>query len=178
MGKVIIEKLLRSCPDLQRIFVLMRPKRGKSVEERFEEVRTSEIFGRILPENLSKMVPIAGEVTGAGLGIGEEDETLLKDRVTIVFHVAATVKFNDELKKTADLNTLGTKHVMDFCGLMKNLKSVLYLSTAYSNPQVEVIGERVYFTEDPISKDDFLNVVKFLPVDVLSSISEKLLVSD
>lgn len=38
IGKVLIEKLLRSCPDLAQIYVLMRPKKGKSQEERLEQM--------------------------------------------------------------------------------------------------------------------------------------------
>lgn len=38
LGKVLIEKLLRSCPDIGRIFVLMRNKRGKSIETRVTEL--------------------------------------------------------------------------------------------------------------------------------------------
>lgn len=34
IGKVLIEKLLRSCPDLENIYLLMREKKGKTSEER------------------------------------------------------------------------------------------------------------------------------------------------
>lgn len=34
IGKVLIEKLLRSCPDVGRIYVLLRPKKGRSPQER------------------------------------------------------------------------------------------------------------------------------------------------
>lgn len=37
MGKVLLEKLLYSCSDLKEIFILMRPKRGKSGEQRVSE---------------------------------------------------------------------------------------------------------------------------------------------
>ena len=36
VGKVLIEKLLRSCPQVDSIYCLVRPKRGKSAEERIE----------------------------------------------------------------------------------------------------------------------------------------------
>lgn len=36
IGKVLIEKLLRSCPDISKIFVLVRLKKNKSVEERIK----------------------------------------------------------------------------------------------------------------------------------------------
>lgn len=38
IGKVLIEKLLRSCPDLKRIYVLLRPKRGLNSEERLAKI--------------------------------------------------------------------------------------------------------------------------------------------
>ena len=38
MGKVLIEKLLRSCPDIQEIFLLMRPKKGTSIDDRLRKI--------------------------------------------------------------------------------------------------------------------------------------------
>lgn len=36
MGKCLVEKYLRGCPDLKRIYVLVRPKRGSTFEERMK----------------------------------------------------------------------------------------------------------------------------------------------
>lgn len=36
MGKVLIEKLLYSCYDVKEIIILMRPKRGKSGQQRVD----------------------------------------------------------------------------------------------------------------------------------------------
>ena len=38
MGKVLIEKLLRTCPGLKHIYVLVRPKRGMAPSVRIEEM--------------------------------------------------------------------------------------------------------------------------------------------
>jgi hypothetical protein len=38
MGKVLIEKLLRSCPHLSNIYLLIRSKKGKDVATRIQEV--------------------------------------------------------------------------------------------------------------------------------------------
>jgi fatty acyl-CoA reductase len=38
MGKVLVEKLLRSCPEIATIYLLMRPKRGNDVRIRQEEL--------------------------------------------------------------------------------------------------------------------------------------------
>lgn len=37
IGKVLIEKLLRSCNKINRIFILVRGKRGKSALDRVKE---------------------------------------------------------------------------------------------------------------------------------------------
>lgn len=38
LGKVLIEKLLRSCPDVGEIFILMRPKAGLSIDDRLKKM--------------------------------------------------------------------------------------------------------------------------------------------
>lgn len=38
MGKVLVEKLLYSCEDIGNLYILMRPKRGRSVEQRIDDI--------------------------------------------------------------------------------------------------------------------------------------------
>jgi len=38
LGKVLLEKLLRSCPDVGYIYVLVRPKKGKEPIERVQNI--------------------------------------------------------------------------------------------------------------------------------------------
>ena len=38
LGKSLIEKLLRSCPDIDKIFVLLRTNSGDKVEDRIQEI--------------------------------------------------------------------------------------------------------------------------------------------
>ena len=38
MGKVLIEKLLYSCSDLKKIYMLLRPKRGRAPETRLDDI--------------------------------------------------------------------------------------------------------------------------------------------
>jgi fatty acyl-CoA reductase len=38
MGKVLVEKLLYSCPDLRAVYILLRTKRSKTPEVRMEEM--------------------------------------------------------------------------------------------------------------------------------------------
>ena len=38
LGKVLLEKLLGSCPEVGNIFVLLRPKKGKEPTERVKNI--------------------------------------------------------------------------------------------------------------------------------------------
>lgn len=38
MGKALLEKLLRSCPHIKHIYLLIRSKKGKNVEQRLEDI--------------------------------------------------------------------------------------------------------------------------------------------
>lgn len=94
MGKALIEKLLRSCPDLGKIYVLLRPKKGIPIEQRLEDQLKSKFYDRLRkeqPQALAKVIPIGGDVTQLGLAINETDLGRLRN-VTIVYHSAASVR--------------------------------------------------------------------------------------
>lgn len=38
LGKLLLEKLLRACSDVKCVYLLLRSKRGKSIEKRFQEL--------------------------------------------------------------------------------------------------------------------------------------------
>lgn len=125
LGKVLIEKLLRSCDGVSKVYILLRPKRGLGSEQRFEEFLTNKIFDSIrekTPDVLQKLVCISGDIKEPNIGLDEKDEKMLRDKVDIVFHVAATVRFNEPLKDAANLNTFGTQRVMELCTGMRHLK--------------------------------------------------------
>lgn len=43
LGKVYIEKILRSCPDVREIFLLMRSRKGLSPNERLKKMLNSPV---------------------------------------------------------------------------------------------------------------------------------------
>ena len=44
LGKVLIEKLLRSCPKVENIFCLIRSKRRKNAKERLRELLEDKVI--------------------------------------------------------------------------------------------------------------------------------------
>ncbi|KAL0122038.1 hypothetical protein PUN28_007080 [Cardiocondyla obscurior] len=150
LGKVLLEKLLRSCPRVATFFLLIRPKRGQSVEDRFKELLNNPVFDRIrseFPDTMNKIFPVKGDVGLPDLGLQPADRDMLIQRVNIVFHSAATVRFDEPLKVAVNLNTLGTDRMLDLCRRMTNLISIIHVSTAYSNADRREIEESIYITE-------------------------------
>lgn len=43
LGICFVEKLLRSCPDVKNIYLLIRPKKGKQINERLEELTQNSV---------------------------------------------------------------------------------------------------------------------------------------
>lgn len=48
VGKSLIEKLLRSCHDLNKIYILVRQKKGKTPAQRLDEILDCQVM-QILP---------------------------------------------------------------------------------------------------------------------------------
>lgn len=45
LAKIILEKIIRTCSDFKKIYVVMRPKQGKNLTHRMQnEVLSSEMF--------------------------------------------------------------------------------------------------------------------------------------
>jgi alcohol-forming fatty acyl-CoA reductase len=177
LGKVMIEKLLRGCPGIKKIYMLLRPKRGQCSDERHREYVKNSIFDRIrekTPEVLDKLLYVAGDITQPLLGLNEIDLEKLYNTVNVVFHVAATVRFNESLLDAANLNTLGTQRVLELCEKMMTLKSVIHVSTAYSNPTLKNVGELVYPPASPLNHHEFIKCINTMPKDFVGLISDQL----
>ncbi|GAB0100342.1 Fatty acyl-CoA reductase [Sergentomyia squamirostris] len=176
MGKVLIEKLLYSCSDLKEIFILMRPKRGRVPESRLEDMFKLPMFQRIReekPEVLKKIIPVQGDVTFDGLGLsGDTLDRLLKS-TSIVFHMAATLRLEANLKDAIDMNTTGTKRVLDVCRKMTNLKVLVHLSTAFCYCDKEVLHEKVY--ECPHNPHDLIRCAEWMDQKTLENITPNLI---
>ena len=46
IGKVLIEKLLRSCPEIDLIYCLIRQKKGKHAEDRLSDLLNDKVCTR------------------------------------------------------------------------------------------------------------------------------------
>lgn len=58
VGTCLIEKLLRSCPDIKNIYLLMRPKKGKHIRERLTELTQNTVSDQLDTIRLNDMTDI------------------------------------------------------------------------------------------------------------------------
>lgn len=69
-----------------------------------------------------KCVPMHGDVGLPELGLSDKDRQTLKEEVEFVIHSAATVRFDDPLKKAVLLNVRGPKLMLELAMDMKKLE--------------------------------------------------------
>ncbi|GLH02167.1 LOW QUALITY PROTEIN: Putative fatty acyl-CoA reductase CG5065, partial [Gryllus bimaculatus] len=223
LGKLLVEKLLWSCPGIENIFLLIRRKRNEDEESRLATVLgtpvtsqfsvhgstagynpspvssispfraniplsscfrqrrrlmagSSQVFDRLRkyrPNDLKKIVVISGDLSKPFLSISLKDQEILIRTASIVFHVAATVRFNEPLKESVTVNTTATKYLAEFCSRMPNIKAFVYISTAYSNCDRDEVGEEFYnAVHDP---ETIIRLVEVMDGDIIDALTPKLL---
>ena len=107
VGKVLLEKILRSLPETGQIYLLVRKKKGMTAEQRLEKIFESYIFSAVkksFPDNAAfikytkdKIVLINGNLVKKDLDISTDDRQLITENVNIIINSAASVKFNDQI---------------------------------------------------------------------------------
>ncbi|XP_011057889.1 PREDICTED: fatty acyl-CoA reductase 1-like [Acromyrmex echinatior] len=147
LGKMLIEKILRSCPDVREIFLLIRSKKELTVKERLEKSLKLPLYDKLREEHFSsfeKLVPISGDVSKKELSLSVADRQMLVERVTIIIHAAANVRFNNSLAYAICTNVRATRDICILAQSMKNLKALVYISTAFAHLNKTFIEEKVY----------------------------------
>lgn len=176
MGKVLIEKLLYCCSDLDKIYILLRPKRGRTPELRIADMIKLPLFQRLRkhkPHMIKKLILLSGDVTSNNLGLSDEERELLIQETNIVFHCAATLRLEANLKDAVEMNTVGTKRVLELCRKMPKLQAFVHLSTAFCHVDQEELGERVY--DAPDDPDDVIRLVQWLDEEAINLITPKII---
>ncbi|XP_076163787.1 putative fatty acyl-CoA reductase CG5065 isoform X2 [Ptiloglossa arizonensis] len=176
MGKVLIYKLLVSCEDLGNVFMLVRKKKNVDPQTRLQLIIQQEPFKAIkekYPERLKKLILVPGDTTTKDLGLSTVDTERLLKEVSVVFHMAANVKFDLSLKEAVMINTLGTMNVLNLAKQMTHLISFVHISTSYCHCTEVVLEERNY--QCSIQPEVVIDTVTNLTDDVLNAMTPKIL---
>ena len=141
LGKVILEKVMRSF-NCDRIYVLLRPKKGQDVATRFRAgLLGSRIFeslratkGASFDQWASELViPIAGDLLSPGIGMSSADRSRLASSLSVIIHSAASVEFDLPIDEATKINVDGSLEVLALARECSKLKSFVHVSTCYVN---------------------------------------------
>lgn len=107
-----------------------------------------------------KLIAVAGDVGEENLGLSSQDRATLINTIEVVFHSAATLDFEADLKTTTNINLLGTRRLVQLCQEIKNFKALVHVSSAYVNSVLHDVDEIVY--PAPADVNSFLKLVDTL----------------
>lgn len=155
VGKVLLEKILWSL-EVNQVQLLVRKKRNALPSQRMRQIFDSYVFTRIkrrFPDNESfenfikeKVVLISGDLTMEKLGLSNDDEERVMRDTNIIINSAASVKFDDHLRKSLLINYFGPQKILSLAKKCKNLEVFIHVSTAYVNSNRKgTIEEMIYF---------------------------------
>ena len=111
------------------------------IKFRLQELMSAKIFDNVKknkPDVMTRVEAIPGDITKPSFAISEDDQRYkdqdkslclrlpnsrkLTEEVSIVFHSAATVRFDEDLTKSVDLNVVAVFTIMDICRKMEKLE--------------------------------------------------------
>ncbi|XP_026464679.1 fatty acyl-CoA reductase wat-like, partial [Ctenocephalides felis] len=176
LGKALIDKILRSCPDVEKLYLLVRAKKGKNVLERVDTLFEDPVFDQLkldMPNYRHKIIGINGDCSIVGLGLNEKDRKMICSKVSICIHSAATVRFDEEMKEAVAINVQGTKEIILLCKEMLNIQALVHVSTAYANCHRTEIDEKTY--PPTISSENLMKLCECLDSSTLNCFTPSLL---
>jgi len=175
LGKVLIEKLLHDCPDITHIYILIRTKGSSLAQSRLSQILESQAFDRIRriqPKLLEKVKVVRGDITFDNLAISASDLKTLVREVSVVIHSAATIRFDEPLKRATRINVTATRRVLELALMLNHLKAFIHVSTAYCNQTKVNIREEVY--AESLAPDKLIELTDDLNDEMLESLTPHL----
>jgi len=139
IGKVWLADALLHLPELDRIYVLVRPRRGTSALRRFERIvaespvfeplarRHGPALGSFLADRLQI---IEGDAARPGLGLTAADREHLARSVDLVVNCSGLTDFNPDLREAVAVNIDAVLHLLEFVQQSRRA-ALLHLSTCY-----------------------------------------------
>ncbi|XP_031626468.1 putative fatty acyl-CoA reductase CG5065 [Contarinia nasturtii] len=176
IGKCLVIKLLRDCPDIDTIYIVIRSKKNMTFEQRKNEYKSHVAFSHLKntnPSALDKIHIIEGDICEPNLGMSESNRKLITERVSVIVHSAADVRFDRRLIEAYKTNVDGSKNVLDFATEFKRLLAFVLVSTAFSQVHDMKLEEKPY--KSPICPELLNRIIENVDEDILDILTPKLL---
>lgn len=132
-------------------------------------IKLFEVVRKTDPDYMCKLEAIEGDLLHADLGISSKDRQVLIDSVNVVFHSAATVRFDEPIRVAVQMNLIGTQRVIELCKELKKLCAFVHVSTAYANCDRSTVAEEVY--KPPIEPNKLIEMLDLIDDNLADYIS-------
>lgn len=140
VAKVLLEKLVRTVPDIDRIVLLIRAGDHGDARARFlREIAASSVFDTLraarpvwLERFLAERIDcVTGEITAPCFGLAPQPFAALAKRVDLVVNAAASVDFREPLDAALAINAESLRHLTAFARVAD--VPLVHVSTCYVN---------------------------------------------
>ncbi|CAH1117764.1 unnamed protein product [Phaedon cochleariae] len=175
MGSILVEKIL-STTETSTLYMLVRKKKDQCAQQVLDKLFENKIFEKLkiaCPTFRDRVHPISGDCSVSGFGLADQDREELLAKTNVIFHMAATVRFNANLKEAYAINFNGAREIVIMAKSMKNLKALVHVSTAYSNFPRKIIEEKIY--DFPYSYEGVSSVINALNDSDIEKLTPKLI---
>ncbi|KAJ8707570.1 hypothetical protein PYW07_011247 [Mythimna separata] len=179
LGKQLVEKLFRAC-DVDKVYLLLRPKKGMCIQKRVDEMLQDPVYDMVRkkkPNFAEKIVPIEGDVSEIRLGLSDQDWATITNQVDVIFHMAATTRFDEALRISTMINVRGTREAVLLGKACQKLKSFVYVSTTYANATDRFVEKEVVekFYESPVQPEIMIGMAETFDKERFEAIANDLI---
>ncbi|CAG5132484.1 unnamed protein product [Candidula unifasciata] len=133
----------------------------------FDRLRTER------PYFATQLRPVCGDMLLPNLGLSASDCQMLKQNVHVVFHSAATIRFDEPLRVAVEMNVVAVRKMLVLCRTFRHLEALVHVSTAYANCDRPYIEETVY--PPPVEPQKIIDVLEWMDDEILELFTPKLM---
>jgi thioester reductase-like protein len=139
VGKVWLSMILEELPEIERVYVFLRPKALVPARQRFEKMLNTSGAFKPLHDRLgprlsaylaTRLEVVEGDLGAPDLGLAPDVVRRLRRDLDVFVHCAGLVDFNPDLRKAISSNVDATMNVADFVEGCDHA-SLLHISTCY-----------------------------------------------
>ncbi|GAV66458.1 Sterile domain-containing protein/NAD_binding_4 domain-containing protein [Cephalotus follicularis] len=188
VAKVLVEKILRSVPNVRKIYLLIKAKDERTAMKRLrKEITETQLFmvlkqiHGVYYEDLvmNKLIPVVGDIREPSLGMDASLATMIAKEVDVIINSAADTTFIQRYDISLNLNTKGPFHLMGFANKCRKLCLLLHVSTAYVNGNRQgIVLEKPFKMGQTLAEEMVTSKTPTMPPPVLDINAEMKIASD
>ena len=133
---------MRVQPDMRHLYLLIKAPNASCAKLRLkEEILCSNLFKCLQSRHgeeyeafmEQKITPVVGDMTKEMLGMDPFTFTFLATRINRIVNSTATTSFDEHYDHALNMNTRGTRRIMEFAKCCQHLQLLMHVSTGDVN---------------------------------------------